>query len=43
MDQTRPPLGSWPRTYWLACVLAAIAIFLLWVLTHTFNMPRAGA
>jgi len=43
MDHSRPPLGSWPRTYWLACLLAAATIALLWLLTKTFNLPGRGA
>jgi hypothetical protein len=33
-----PPLGSWRRTYALCCALAALTIFLLWLLTATFNL-----
>ena len=34
----RPPLGSWPRTYLLVCVLAiAVMAVLFWFSSH-FNV-----
>jgi hypothetical protein len=36
---SRPPLGSWPRTYLVVCALAITVMVLLhWFTTH-WNVP----
>lgn len=35
----RPPLGSWPRTYLVTLVWAALVIALLRWMTTTYNQP----
>ena len=41
--ESRPPLGSWPRTYALTMVLACVVIALLWLLTAYGNTPLGSA
>ncbi len=33
-----PPLGGWPRTYALVCVLAVLVMVLLWWFSSHFNV-----
>lgn len=36
---SRPPLGSWPRTYLLVCVLAVAVMLLLHLFSAHYNVP----
>ncbi len=40
---SRPPLGSWPRTYAATIAVAIAVIALLWVLTAKWNVPLGSA